>query len=194
MNFKPLIKIFEGRTRRIISLGDYRPAAVLVPLVLREKFHLLLTTRASHLKHHPGEVSFPGGKVEWHDESRLDTALREMEEEVGIPPGSVEVIGPLDDATSITGFHIMPYVGNAPFMKHYPFDHREIESVHLVPLKDLLAPPEKEIYKSGKIVRPNFVYKHNGIRIFGVTAFMIRNFVKILNKSGFIAENKKLVF
>lgn len=194
MNFTVLEEFLKNRERRIIPLKDYRPAAVLVPLVMKGKIHLLVTKRANHLKRHAGEVSFPGGKVEWHDESRLDTAVRETEEEVGVPLREMEVYGPLDDAVSMTGFHIMPYVGSVPYKNPYPFDRREIESLHLIPLNVFMAAPRKEIYRAGAVEHPNFVYEHDGVKIFGVTAFIIKRFVKILDKSGFFAVNKELIF
>ena len=75
-----------------------RPAAVLVPIWLRpEGAVLVLTKRASHLKHHPGQIAFPGGKVDATDASPMDAALREAREEIGLDPASVQVIGTLPD-------------------------------------------------------------------------------------------------
>ncbi len=94
------------------DVQSLKPAAVLVPIVEHgDDFTMLLTQRTDHLKHHAGQVSFPGGRVEPHDTSAVDTALRETEEEIGLPRNHVEIVGYLDAYETGTGFHITPVVG-----------------------------------------------------------------------------------
>ena len=89
--------------------GPLKPAGVLVPIIERvEGLSVLLTQRASHLKHHAGQVSFPGGSMEEHDDDVRATALRETQEEVGISPHEVDVIGYLKTMPTITGFAVTP--------------------------------------------------------------------------------------
>lgn len=89
-----------------------KPAAVLVPIIRRPQGHtLLLTKRADHLRQHKGQISFPGGRRDDGDISLAHAALREAQEEVGLPPSVVQVLGYLDDYPTITGYRITPVVG-----------------------------------------------------------------------------------
>lgn len=122
-----------------IPSGPLRPAAVLVPIVLREPgLSVLLTRRTDHLHHHPGQVSFPGGRVEEHDASVIDTALRETEEEIGLPRRHVELLGNLPVYRTGTGFEVTPVVGlvRPPF--ELTLDAFEVAATFEVPLSFLL--------------------------------------------------------
>ncbi len=95
-----------------IPPGPLTPAAVLVPIVLRDtEPTVLLTRRTDHLHHHPGQVSFPGGRVEEHDKSPIETALRETEEEISLHRKHVELLGCLPLYRTITCFEVTPVVG-----------------------------------------------------------------------------------
>lgn len=123
----------------ILAAQTLRPAAVLVPLVLREKgICVLLTRRAAHLNHHPGQISFPGGCIEAEDSSPEAAALREAEEETGLAPEKVEVLGRLPDYPTATGFLISPVVA----LVHPPLALRpapgEVAEIFEVPLPFLL--------------------------------------------------------
>lgn len=126
-------------------IGDWCPAAVLVPLVRRpDGLSVLLTVRAPHLHHHPGQVSFPGGRVEPTDRSPHDTALRETEEEIGLARERVELLGQLPRYHTISGFAITPVVGlvTPPFALR--IDHVEVSEVFEVPLHYLLDASNRE--------------------------------------------------
>jgi 8-oxo-dGTP pyrophosphatase MutT (NUDIX family) len=89
-----------------------RPAAVLVPLIVRgDDVQVLLTERTAHLNDHAGQISFPGGRVEEHDANPIATALRETEEEIGLGAGLVDIIGALPEYTTVTGYRVTPVVG-----------------------------------------------------------------------------------
>ena len=97
---------------RPAGTAKLRPAAVLVPILLQPTGpRLLLTKRSSHLKHHPGQISFPGGKVESSDVSVEAAALREADEEIGLPPEKVSLLGRLPRHETVTGFAVTPVLG-----------------------------------------------------------------------------------
>lgn len=121
-------------------------AAVLVPLVDRDEgMTVLLTQRPGHLKSHPGQVSFPGGKTEPYDDTPEDTALRETEEEIGVPREKIDVVGRLGLRTTGSGFKVTPVVGliQPPF-EVMP-DPGEVEAVFEVPLSFVLDPANQKI-------------------------------------------------
>ncbi|MEW9580824.1 CoA pyrophosphatase [Paraburkholderia sp. DGU8] len=125
--------------------GDPRVAAVLVPLVVREPgLTVLLTQRADHLNDHAGQVSFPGGRHEPFDADAIATALREAQEEVGLAPSRVEILGALPDYLTGTGFCVTPVIG----LVHPPFalkmDRLEVAEVFEVPLAFLMDPANHE--------------------------------------------------
>ncbi|NGQ91177.1 CoA pyrophosphatase [Rhodobacter sp. HX-7-19] len=118
-----------------------RPAAVLLAVWPRpDGARLILTKRASHLKHHPGQIALPGGKVDEGDDGVIATALRESREEVGLPPELVDVAGTLPPHETVTGFTVTPVLG---FVRG-DFTPRpeagEVEEVFTVPLSHLLMP------------------------------------------------------
>lgn len=118
-----------------------RQAAVLLALFEKQgQLHLLFTKRAAHLRHHPSQISFPGGKVEPEDTSLWHTACREVNEEVGIDPALLTPIGQLPPLSTVSAFHVTPILG---FLKS-PFeliiDSNEVQDVFDVPLSFLLNP------------------------------------------------------
>jgi len=119
----------------------FREAAVLVGLVAREAgWQVLLTRRTDDLRHHAGQVSFPGGRIESDDRDAIAAALRESFEEIGLAPASVSPIGFLDPLCTITGFRVLPVVGIvAPEFVAQP-DPGEVAEVFEVPLAYLLDP------------------------------------------------------
>lgn len=152
------------------------PAAVLVPIVLREAGPtLLLTERTAHLRDHAGQVSFPGGRIEPEDVSQRHAALRETEEEVGLAPRHVEVVGYLPDYRTSTGFAVTPVVAfvTPPFsLRPDPFEVAEVFEVPLSFLFDPANHRQHEIFWRGR-QRRFHAMPYDGHFIWGATAGMI---------------------
>ena len=132
-----------------------RDAAVLMALWPRENgVEVILTKRASHLKHHPGQIAFPGGKVEATDAGPEAAALREAQEEIGLSPASVEVLGLLPPHETGTGFTILPVLGLVRDGFDPICDPSEVEEVFTVPLMHLMTPAHYAI--EGRLWRGQF--------------------------------------
>ena len=157
--------------------ADATPAAVLFPIVLRELAPtVLLTQRTAHLRDHPGQVSFPGGRVEADDASPAETALRETEEEIGLSRRHIEVVGYLPDYFTGTGFRVTPVVAwvRPPFSLQP--DAIEVADVFEVPLNFLLNQDNHQrmaIHVAG-LRRAFFTMPYQDRFIWGATAGMIR--------------------
>ena len=157
-------------------------AAVLIPVVLHGELTVLFTQRTAHLKSHAGQVSFPGGRAEPGDASAEYTALREAEEEIGLPRERVEVLGRLPDYRTRTGFRVTPVIGVvAPPLELAP-DPREVESVFEVPLEFLLDERNRErrTREFQGLQVGYYVYQYEGHMIWGATAGMLVNLHRML--------------
>lgn len=150
-------------------------AAVLIPLVRRPEPTLLLTRRAAHLSTHGGQVAFPGGKREDQDADLLATALRESEEEIGLPPSRVEVLGRLSDVVSLHGLKVTPYVGLIPPGLPLIPDRRELDAIFEVPVVDFLDDRRTHTDVIRVEGRDYYVpsYRHDGHVIWGLSAMML---------------------
>lgn len=163
------------------------PAAVLVPLVDRpEGLTVLLTQRTDHLNAHAGQISFPGGRVEPDDPSHEAAALREAEEEIGLPPDRVEIIGRLDYYVVRSGFRVTPVVGFVdPSFPVRP-DPFEVAEVFEVPLSFVLDTSNHETgtrMHNGQ-ERTFYVLPYEGRYIWGATAGMLVNLCEVLALDG----------
>ena len=117
------------------------PAAVLVPVVDHaDGLTLLLTERAADLRHHPGQISFPGGRIEAVDAGPVEAALRETEEEIGLPRTAIEVLGFLPDHLIVTGYSVTPVVALVAPGRPLTLDPVEVSAVFEVPLAYVLDP------------------------------------------------------
>lgn len=159
------------------------PAAVLVPLIDHHNgMSVLLTQRTAHLTAHAGQVSFPGGRVEEDDADAIVAALRETEEEVGLPRERVSVIGRLDTYVTGTGFEITPIVGLVPPAYTLALDAFEVAEAFEVPLSYILDPRNhnRTERESAGRTRVFFVLPYEGRNIWGATAGMLVNLAEVL--------------
>lgn len=159
-----------------------RPAAVLMPIVLRAVPSVLFTRRTAHLARHAGQVSFPGGRIDAADPHPLAAALRETEEETGIPPAFIEPAGFLDTYETGTGFAIVPVVGLVREGFGLTPNPSEVDEVFEVPLAFLLDPAnreEKTAEWQGQ-TRRFYAYTYGRHYIWGATAGILAGFTERL--------------
>ena len=175
--------------RILLKPREPAAAAVLIPLVMRQDgLHVLLTQRTAHLRDHAGQISFPGGRCEAHDNGPVHTALRETVEEIGLHERHIEVIGQLPVYTTATNFLVTPVVALVQTPFELSPDSFEVAEVFEVPL-DFLMDADKHL-------RNSFVTEHgeryfyampwrNGqgreYYIWGATAAMLRNLYRLLS-------------
>ncbi|MFV0360919.1 CoA pyrophosphatase [Tropicimonas sp.] len=168
-DLNPDIVLPEGRR--------LRAAGVLVPVAPEARGpRLYLTKRSSKLKHHPGQIAFPGGKKDTADADVIATALREAREEIALPPENVEVLGTLPSHETVTGFDVTPVIG----LLHGPFDPLpepgEVQEVFTVPLA-LVTDPGRFSVEGRRwrgIWRRFYTVPHGPYYIWGATARMLR--------------------
>jgi len=156
----------------------FKKAAVLMPLIQKKgQLHLIFTQRALHLKHHAGQISFPGGKYEPSDHSLAQTALRETEEEIGLQQKHINLIGHLPSITTGTGYHITPYIGLINSPQPLIIDHGEVKECFEIPFSFLLN--HQHFSKQHFVVQKKThftyccIYKNH--LIWGATAQMLIN-------------------
>ncbi len=166
------------------ELGNFRSAAVLVPIVARAgELHLLFTQRHADMRTHSGQISFPGGKVDDTDADLTAAALREADEELGIDPRTVHVLGRLGDVPTPTGYIIAPIVGVvAPAPATWRPSEREVAEAFEISIARLRDPALFE--DRGEITRWGFTwrtcaYKPDGRNIWGATARMVNELLDL---------------
>ncbi len=162
---------------------DMIPAAVLVPVIVRESgATMLLTQRTVHLRDHAGQVSFPGGRCEESDASPEATALREAEEEVGLEASQIEILGRLPEYRTGTGFVITPVVALVTPPLNLKLDDFEVAEVFEPPLEFLLdsANHQRHSIEVRGIMREYWAMPWQGYYIWGATAGMLVALHRIL--------------
>ncbi|MDT8999045.1 CoA pyrophosphatase [Paucibacter sp. APW11] len=169
-------------------------AAVLLPLVEREDgLQVLLTQRTAHLRDHAGQISFPGGRSEPEDGTAVETALREAEEEIGLPRSHVEVLGQLPIYTTVTAFRVTPVVALVRPGFALRLDEFEVADAFEVPLQFLMTPAHHRRHvfhwEGGERQFLSMPWTGSGLAgvereffIWGATAAMLRNFYSFLSR------------
>ncbi len=164
--------------------GDDVPAAVLVPLFFKHGIpHLLLTKRASHLRRHRGEVAFPGGRRDPQDTSPVMTALREAQEEIGLPAEQVLVLGLLETFATHTGFRITPVVGVIPYPMEFRLDDRETEALIEVPLPVIARTEAREVRQfivNHRLRKVYFFHHADRDPIWGASGYIVQQFLDVV--------------
>lgn len=190
---RPLIWIPELVAERPMGSRSLVRASVLVPLLEREGgLTVLLTQRAEHLTDHPGQISFPGGRTEPHDSSAVETALREAEEEIGLSPASVQVLGMLPTYTTVTSYIVTPVIGIVQSGLTLRPDPLEVSEIFEVPLAFLMSPAHHRRHVVGEgsearevLSMPWVTHAADGSQhtrfIWGATAAMLRNLYRFLS-------------
>ena len=153
------------------------PAAVLVPIVERLFPTVILTLRPETMRKHPGQISFPGGRIDPGDDGPVAAALREAEEEIGLPRDKVEIIGLADRYRTITGFEVTPVVGIVPPDLPLSPHPGEVAAMFEAPLHYLLDPAHQHVRTASWRGQERHYYEidYEGRRIWGATAAMIVN-------------------
>jgi len=170
--------------KKTLPLGGLTPAAVTVPVFLKNgEWMILLTRRTQGVRHHKGEISFPGGARDDGDVSLWETALRETGEEVGIQRDALSFLGELDDVRTLSRFRITPFV--VTFSYPYPLDicRAEIDEILEVPITGLLDKNRME-EKITEYEGENFsvyYYYYRSIVIWGATAKILKQLLDIVD-------------
>jgi 8-oxo-dGTP pyrophosphatase MutT (NUDIX family) len=188
----PFAHVLRDRTEREVEAfrqfvpAEFSRAAVLVPIVERpEGLTVLLTQRATHLKHHPGQISFPGGRVESQDLGPLEAALRETEEEIGLDRSHVTPVGYLCDHAVISGYVVTPVVGFVRPGFTLELDLTEVDEVFEVPLAFVLDPahhvPRERRFAGFSFIASDIPYQDRNI--WGATASMLLTLTRLLERT-----------
>ncbi len=162
---------------RRAALGPGTPAAVLIAITDRPEPGLILTQRPDTMRHHAGQVAFPGGRVDPGDADAVAAALREADEEVGVDPSTVKLLGQGDTYLTGSGFAIAPFVGLLPASYVPRPDPREVADVFETPLSFLMdaANHQRHEKEYAGVLRAYYAMPHNGRYIWGATAGMLKS-------------------
>ncbi|MHA1786481.1 MAG: NUDIX hydrolase [Candidatus Helarchaeota archaeon] len=182
--FKRIVKSkLKNRKPLKISHPEFKLSAVLMPFFWEDDIiKILFTIRNRNLKHHKGEISFPGGKKEPNDKNLIDTALRETEEEIGIHRNQIEILGQVDDLFTITKYIITPFVGVIKGKFKIKTSDAEVFKVIKVPLSVFgeNGQFQEEIWEQNETSYPIFYYYWRRNVIWGATAYIMNQFMELI--------------
>ena len=199
---KDIINKFSNYHPYINGYKSMKRASVLIPLVKEnDEYFILFELRSKNMRHQPGEISFPGGKIE-ENETPKEACIRETCEEIGINEADINIISPLDVYISHANLIIHPYVGIIKNIKNLNINKSEVDHTFLVPISYLLdydvtcytndvkvipvddfpydKIPNKENYKFAEGQYPVFFYEYKDYVIWGITAKILENFLEFL--------------
>jgi 8-oxo-dGTP pyrophosphatase MutT (NUDIX family) len=185
----------SARPRLTLAPADKTPSAVLVPLLAVDgALHVLFTRRAASLPHHQGQVAFPGGSRDAEDADVEATALREANEEIGLRPADVRVLGLLDDIETVASrFLITPVVGVVPHPYPWRPAAHEVDAIFTVPVHDLLAPgmEREELWDFDGRQVPIRLFPVAGQVIWGATHRITRNLLDVFARASELIRTSK---
>jgi 8-oxo-dGTP pyrophosphatase MutT (NUDIX family) len=167
-------EILRRHKKKIIADKNFNASAVLIPLFHNQgQYHILFTERSEQIGFHKGQVCFPGGTREPSDSSLLQTALREVEEEISLKAEDVEILGELDDITTLTSNYVIsPFVSFISTLPVLRTDSREVKGTFSIPLSFLMDETNcKQDFRS---------YEYEDHIIWGATARILRQFIGLL--------------
>lgn len=196
MTFERIRRALEARPRADFDFGSLarpppgglRRGSALVPLCEVEgELHVLLTRRHAGLRSHPGQLSFPGGRADVGEES-LAAALREAQEEIGLDPSRVEVLGRLDETLVLASpYRLTPWVGRVPYPYPYAPQPREVDEILIVRLGVLARPGahRTELHRAYGMDHEVHFYESEpeGVRVFGATAHVLGQLLEVWRKA-----------
>ncbi|HEY3306336.1 MAG TPA: CoA pyrophosphatase [Candidatus Binatia bacterium] len=183
MSVNKIIAALNSRAPQTLGVAGFKLAAVLVPIQQKpDGDHLVLTQRAELLNSHGGQIAFPGGRIDPCDSGPLAAALRESEEEIGLKPVDVRVLGELDQVTAASDYLITPFVGVVPHPYDFRLNEAEARAVFSVPISALLqtgcfkveprlSPPDRPY--------PIYHFYCQGWDIWGATARIILQLLEL---------------
>ncbi len=185
LTLEDIARLIQEQPIAIRPAVTRRPAAVLVPLVWQDgRWSLLYTRRAETLANHKGQVSFPGGAVDPQDTSPEETALREAQEEIGLLPGDVRILGRLGYLQTVSDFLITPVVGQIRWPYHFRVSSQEVSRVFTIPmdwLADLRNRVERpRVFPDGHIENIIYFKPYDGEILWGASARITVELLKIL--------------
>ena len=188
MNAQPaqIRDFLEHRQRVEVRTPGLTQAGVLIPLFPKEgKLSVVLTKRTVDVEHHKGQISFPGGSVDSSDKNIMETALREAQEEIGLPKECVEILGIFDDFWTPSGFRITPVIGFIAVLPTLTRNKTEVEEILEVPISFFLDRTNERIkkFKLGDKEIDVYFYTHGGKEIWGATAAILRSFLTAFQSS-----------
>ena len=187
MDFDLVAQRLAGLARRVSNSDGLRPAAVLVPLFLKDNApHLLMVKRSGSVEHHKNQIAFPGGICEPDDQGPEDTARREAQEEIGLQREHARVLGLSHDTETITGFRITPVVAHIPWPYDFQLCPAEVEYLIEVPWRlfgNPAAHRSEQVEAEGRAYRVDF-YQFGEHLIWGATARITRQLYELVELPG----------
>lgn len=205
MEVKRVLKKLQNRQAAMLDISNFKKFAVLVPLIEKEDgFHILFEVRAYNMRRQPGEICFPGGKIDPDDINEKYTALRETSEELGVHPNSISSVIPLDYLVNSLGTIIYPFTGIIENPENIHLNEAEVAEIFTVPI-DFFHREKPDIYKLNLSPVPEenfpfdliiggenynwqirhideYFYKFEGKVIWGLTARILSHFIELIEK------------
>jgi len=189
---KNVKEILNNQTSRFVfpQYPHLTPAAVILPILNTDRgIEVLFTRRTNLVRSHRGQVSFPGGAYCATDKDLVETAVRETEEEIGVPASRIEILGKLPALPTVsTGYLVYPLVAILPYPFRFRRNRREVEEIFTVPI-DFLASEQNwrlDQVETDDGMFTTFFCRYKGYLIWGMTARLLRKFIMILRKSSLI--------